>query len=287
MKAFKKCLSFHKFFYIILTDMREFVSLSTGVCNLKNIFSIFGVLAFSLILLSCDSQVNLPSIQFDACFTNYKTKNDLIEKLELFNADQILEDESPNYSVMAVVGCLYYQLGQFPKAVELLQKSFQESTEEKTKRIAASALSLIYLKLAETDRTAMEKINPYIASAGTDSIGRWMLVLKGVYTYFFYDNTQALQSSIKWIKYKNENEGGTDTTVRFLEQMEDVYLSEQACRSSQAAGGSVVAMVEPAQVYSGTKVCSRNALQESRIGLFSWSKGYLAYLLKEAPFHGE
>ncbi len=195
---------------------------------------------------------------------SYKNPSELGNALEEMN-QTISATEQPSTSTITVVGCLNYQLGNYSLAETWLKRSFKESKEEKTKSIAASALSLIYLK--EFSKQKITKT--YQASAEKHYLGRWMLVL---YYLDFYKETgfnDYLSSAISTMELKHQQEGGgTSATLRFLEHMKLIITMEETCNNNPTH-----------------ELCAEENIEDEKLYLFSTARGFLLMLLKEPPFN--
>ncbi len=212
------------------------------------------------VLTSCGpSEVNLSSINFEACFMSYKNPSELTEALEKLTAE--IDVEKPSASFMTVIGCINYQLGNYSMAQSWLTRAFKESKVKKTKSIAASALGLIYLK-----EFKKEKIKPYIPSAGKNQLGRWMLTLYHIDNYRQAGYTEHLKSAIKQMEEKNKEEGETTATSRFLAHMQRIEVMESACGLDPEGD-----------------TCLN--LEDEKLYLFSTALGFLSMLIKEPPLN--
>lgn len=229
---------------------------------MKDIFFLFILFVFT----SCSTQTRLSSIDFDACFMSYKDSSELGNALEEMN-QTISATENPSTSTITVVGCLNYQLGNYGLAETWLQRAFAESKEDKTKSIAASALSLIYLK--EFSKQKITK--PYLASAEKHYLGRWMLILYYLDLYKETGVSDYLLSAISTIELKHQQEGGgTSATERFQNHMKLINAMEETCGSHSAPESDL---------------CSEENLDDEKLYLFSTARGFLLMLLKEKPFN--
>ena len=213
------------------------------------------------IFASCSSQSDLDSINFDACFMSYEDPAELTDALE--NLTEELDVEKPSASFMTVIGCINYQQGNYSTAESWLMRAFKESKHEKTKSIAASALSLIYLK-----EFKKEKIEPYIPSASKHQLGRWMLTLYHIDNYRLSGYTDHLLSAIKQVEEKHKEEGDTSATLRFLTHMKVIYQMEEQCGLDPEG-----------------ELCSPVDLEDEQLYLFSTAHGFLSMLIKEPPLN--
>ncbi len=223
--------------------------------------SLFFILFFLLIFTSCSSQVNLSSINFDACFMSYNEQTELTEALQNLEAE--LDVENPSTAFMTVVGCINYQLGNYNLSESWLKRAFKESKDEKTKNIAAGALSLIYLK-----ELKKENIKPYIASVRKSPLGKWMLILYHIDNYRSSGYTDHLLSAIKKMEEKHTEEGETSATIRLLTHMKLINNMESVC------------FEDPDSI-----TCSQLNLEDEKRYLFSTAHGFLSMLLKEPPLN--
>ena len=243
--------------------------LSTGVFILsKNFLRISPVIfLLSWFCVSCGGgSFNMPSIEFDSCFANYKNKQELSGKIQ--ELSDTLVEEQPNYPIMAVLGCMNYQLGSLPLAEELLNRAYMESgDDENTQKLAASALGLIYLK-----HKRQKEIQPYIKPAKDHHLGRWMIVLYYIDSYRAAADRGHLKAAGDYIEKKHNEEGSTSATRRFLKQIRKVQSMDTVCYSLEEADG-----ISPD--------CPKKDFQDEKRYLFSTAHGFLSMLLKEEPFN--
>ena len=215
--------------------------------------------------MSCEGQHVFPSIEFDSCFADYADKQELNEKVGQLSESLIAEQ--PNYPVMAVVGCMHYQLGQRELSEQHLTQAFNESEDEETKGMSAAALGLIHLK----DREYSE-VRPYIEAASKNHLGRWMIVLYYIDYYRDTNDLEYLRHAVDHMKRKNKEEGATDASDRFLRQIQRVHRMAENCST-----------------LDGTSATSDNCVKidfrEEKISLFAFTTGFLKMLLKEEPFN--
>ena len=201
---------------------------------------------------------------------DYANKQELADRLDRLTKS--FREESPNYPVISVAGCLNYQLGRKAKAEELLTKAYEEAGEDlKTRGVSASALGLIHLKNFQR-----EKAKPFLKASQDYHLGRWMIVL---YYIDFYRETQDpehLQMAIQYMESKNTEEGGTSATTRFVEQMNRVLALGAQCPPPGEDGQPVLA---PA--------CKKADFKDEKQYLFSTAHGFLSKLMKEPPFNNE
>ena len=268
---------------------------------MRHLQIIFILAAFAL-FSSCGGQMIFPSVEFDSCFMQYDKPDEL--KAQLTQLKESVDMEEPNSPVMAVIGCLHYQLKQPAVAKQWLKKSFAAAKENSSaKQTAASALGLIHLKEQEH-----QKITPYIMSAKEHYLGRWMLVLYYIDFYRKYDNSEYLESAIKYMQAKHQQEGETSATRRLLQQMNLIYSMEQLCRQAQGPDGISLTKQpllptaqktaaangqanKPGGQINNNKLddspaaCSRPQLNEEKRYLFSTAWGFVSMLLKEPPFN--
>ncbi len=264
---------------------------------------------------ACSHQTVLPSVDFGSCFMSYKKKSDLSQKLEQLKKSINLDD--PNPSIMAVVGCMSYQMDQHEEANKWLKKAYDIAKDKNNaKHIAASALGLIYLKQQQ-----ITLIEPYTNAAKKHHLGRWMLILYHIFSYRTYKNAEHLHSAIKYMKHKHVAEESTSATNRMLDQMKLIYSIEQACENDeipdipdtvettntpkalntaiipanttpeqkttttldgQNTASTIVASSSPPPLASPVQ-CNKSNLEEEKNYLFSTSWGFLTALLKEPP----
>ncbi len=230
---------------IILKDFKHFVA-------------IISLLFFS----SCGGQKIFPSIEFDSCFMNYKNRSLLQNQLKELTSSITLD--VPNPPMMAVIGCINYQLNNLPKAEHWLKRAYNISkTDDQTRSISAGALGLIYLK-----QQTHQHITPYLVAARGHHLGRWMLILYYIDYYRKYNNAEYLLSAIKYIEEKHKEEGDTSATRRLLGQMQLIYSMDQICKT------------EP-----NSPQCLTQDLVEEQRYLFSTAWGFLSMLLKRPPFN--
>ena len=227
---------------------------------MKNIIFLPG-LSFLFVLVSCSSQTTLSSINFDACFKNYKDPAELTKSLNELN--EVLDSDNPGTPFMTVAGCLNYQLGNNSVSEQWLTRAFQQATDKKTKNIAASALGLIYLREMQTDKI----VKDYTDSAKQHPLGRWMMVLYNLAYYRDTGHGQYLLSAIREMESKHEVEGETTATVRFLDHMRLIGQMEEICGVPENPN------------------CSLADLDGEKRYLFSTSDGFLSMLLKRPPLN--
>ena len=235
---------------------------------IKFYIQLFSLVTSLLYFVSCDQSYSLSSlIEFDSCFADYEDKQELAEKLK-FLTDSLVE-EQPNYPVMAVVGCMNYQMGSKELSEQFLIRVIQESEDVKAKNMAASALGLIYLK-----ENRQSEIQPYIKPASEHHLGLWMIVLYYIDSYYReQNNLESLQNAAKYMERKNTEEGATDASKRFLERIQDVNRMAEHCQSIDDDTPSVL--------------CRKSDFREEKIYLFALANGFLDILLKEEPFNRE
>ena len=206
-----------------------------------------------------------------ACFINYTDKQHLVEQLEIFEDLQMkmLDAEilEKYYSITTVIGCIHYQMGNKELSEQFLTQMIQESSDEKARRMAASALSLIYLK----ERRQSEIIKSYIDLASEHHLGRWMLALYYIDSYREQGKLESLQNAAKYMERKNIEEGATSASKRLLERIQDVHQMAENCQS----------------IDDGTSsgLCRKLDFREEKIYLFALANGFLNILLKEEPFN--
>ena len=230
---------------------------------IKLYIQLFGLVTSLLYFVSCDQSYSLSSlIEFDACFSDYEDKQELAEKLEWLT-DSLVE-EQPNYPVMAVVGCMNYQMGSKELSEQFLIRVIQESNDVKAKNMAASALGLIYLKEGR-----QSEIKSYIKPASEHHLGLWMVVLYYIDSYREQSNLESLQNAVKYMERKHTNEGSTDASERFLERIQDVQQMAGHCQDNETP----------------SSLCRKSDFREERLYLFALANGFLDILLKEEPFN--
>ena len=222
---------------------------------------LFSILFFLFVFISCSSQHSLSSVDFDACFMNYTDETELTETLGEVN--KTVDSEMPSTSVMAVIGCLNYQLGNYSVSEQWLIRAFNESEYKGTKSLAASALGLIYLKELQKD-----KIQPYMASAEEHYLGKWMLVLYHLENYRLSGHTEYLLSAIEQLEKKHQKEGSTSATERLLAHMKLINQMEEKCGNDPEDSS-----------------CEMDNLNDEKHYLFSTAYGFLSMLLKEPPLN--
>lgn len=232
---------------------------------IKFYIQLLSLFILPLYFVSCDKSHSLSSlIEFDSCFADYEDKQELAEDIDWLT-DSLVE-ENPNYPVMAVVGCMNYQMGNKELSEQFLLRVVQESNDVKAKSMAASALGLIYLK---EDRQS--EIKPYIKPASEHHLGLWMIVLYYIDSYRDQNNLESLQSATKYMERKHANEGSTDASKRFLERIQDVHKMAGHCRSMDDETPS--------------PLCRKSDFKEEELYLFALANGFLDILLKEEPFN--
>lgn len=203
-----------------------------------------------------------PSVEFDSCFMNYSKTSELETQLKTLS--ESIDLENPNPPIMAVVGCLNYQMKNHELAKQWLKKAFSIAGEDdNAKSTAAAALGLIYLKGQEH-----QQITPYITSAQKNRLGRWMLVLYYIDFYRKYDNTEYLGSAIRYMRDKHQKEGETPATKRLLSQMIMTHSMDKICKETP-----------------GSELCKSSDLEGEKRYLFSTAWGFLSMLLKQPPFN--
>ncbi len=222
------------------------------------------LLILTLFFISCGDQAIFPSIEFDSCFADYTDKQELTERVDQLS--QSIIEEQPNYPIIAIVGCMNYQLGKREEAEQFLNQVFYDAKDVKTKGMAAAALGLIYLK----ERRHSE-IKPYIEAASKHHLGRWMIVLHYIDYYRETDNLEHLQNAIQYMERKNKSEGTTDASERFLERIQDVHKMAENCSSLDTDASN--------------PSCRKVDFREEKISLFAHVNGFLTMLLKEEPFN--
>ena len=234
---------------------------------IKFYIQLFCLVISLLFFVSCDKSHSLSSlVEFDACFADYENKQELAEGLEWLT-DTLIE-EQPNYPVMAVVGCMNYQMGNKELSEQFLIRVIQESNGVKAKSMAASALGLIYLK-----ENRQSEIEPYIKQASEHHLGLWMVVLYYIDSYRDRNNLESLQSAAKYMERKHTNEGSTDASKRFLDRIQDVYEMAGHCHSMDGEDPS--------------RLCRKSDFREEELYLFALANGFLDILLKEEPFNND
>ena len=209
-------------------------------------------------------QAVFPSIIFDSCFADYEDKQELTEKIEQLS--QSIIEEQPNYPIIAIVGCMNYQLGKREESEQFLSQVFHEAEDVKTKGMAAAALGLIYLK----ERRHSE-IKPYIEAASGHHLGRWMIVLYYIDYYRETDNLEYLQNAAQYMEKKNNSEGATDASERFLKRIQDVHEIAENCSTLDTD--------------TSNPSCRKVDFREEKVSLFAHVNGFLTMLLKNEPFN--
>ena len=214
--------------------------------------------------ISCEDQAVFPSISFDSCFADYKDKQELNERVDQLSLSII--EEQPNYPIIAIVGCMNYQLGKREQSEQFLNQAFYDSEDVKTKGMAAAALGLIYLK----ERRHSE-IKPYIKAGSEHHLGRWMIVLYYIDYYRETDNLEYLQNAVQYMEKKNNSEGATDASKRFLKRIQDVHKMAENCSTLDTDASNAS--------------CSKVDFREEKVSLFAHVNGFLTMLLKDEPFN--
>ena len=251
-----------------------------------NIGRAFLFLSAFFIFVSCgDLSSRVDSINLDSCFLNWDNPAELEEELKQAS-------EKPHEPAFMVVrGCLSYQSGHYSVAEEWLKRAFQESQEDaEEKALAASALSLIYLKERQKD-----KIKAYTQYVSQHSIGRWMLILYHIDNYRETGQSQHLQKAIAQVQFKHNAEVPTSATIRLLQHMLTIKEMEDLCGingtaddSSKKATSNLASSTnqeeKPASAPSST-ACANVDLEDEKQYLFSTAYGFLSMLVKAPPFN--
>lgn len=235
-----------------------------GVFIVKNIKYVFFCVLLG-VFTGCSNKVSLSSVDFEACFMNYKEISEIQNTLEqLDNTFKVQPETTTDKQITflkPIIGCLNYQLGRYKEAEQWLLEGI-ETKDPEINSMASSALGLIYLKQLE-----IQKIEPLIPSAKNYYLGRWMVVL---YYLELYRNTHDkiyLQKSLIQLEDKHKIEGTTTATNRLLAHIKIIYSMELSC------------------VNKGNAKCSLDNLLDEKIYLFSTAYGFLSMLLKQPPLN--
>lgn len=262
---------------------------------MRNLFLFFGSF---FIFVSCgDMSSRVDSINLESCFLNWDNPAELEEHLKKAS-------EKPHEpSFMVVRGCLSYQSGHYSVAEEWLKRAFQESQEgAEEKALAASALSLIYLKERQKDN-----IKAYTRYASQSDIGRWMLILYHIDSYRETGQPQNLQKAIAQVQMKHSVEVPTSATKRLLQHMLLIQNMEDVCGTNGNESASLNgegnkannlgsqegvsqdrgvsgSQNQPLQAQPSS-ACERMDLEDEKQYLFSTAHGFLSMLVKAPPFN--
>ena len=207
-----------------------------------------------LFFIGCDSQiVNLSSESPEWCFHHFNTRSDFENYITLH--ENYASDSSSSHS-MQLLGCAYYQKGDFLNAVKWLTSSYQAGAKS-----SAAALTAIYLKEGSLDKSdSWQKA----ITVETDQV-RWLSVIEKIKKYQKLNHTAYLAEAYQALEYKINYEGSTDMTEGLLTVMSDLLDQEKDCQN-QASGS-----------------CSVSNFNERKNYLFILAEGALAVMVPFVP----
>ena len=181
-----------------------------------------------LFFIGCDRQiVNLSSESPEWCFHHFHTRSDFENYITLH--EDYADSASSSHS-MQLLGCAYYQKGDFLNAVKWLASSYQAGEKS-----SAAALSAIYLKEGSLDKA--ESWQKAI-TVETDQV-RWLNVIEKIKKYQKFNDTTYLAEAYQALEYKINYEGSTDMTEGLLSVMSDLLDQEDDCQNKASSACSV------------------------------------------------
>ena len=176
-----------------------------------------------LLLTACSTHTQIYSSEgFDGCFIDFKnpiTFTNYIETHEEYA-------ENGNSNSMKLLGCAYYQKGEWLLAEKWLYESFNRGNTD-----SATALTAMYLK--EGDIVQAVTWSQQVPLE-TDLV-RWLKVLIALETYKESDDLTDLIQAKTALQNKINYEGETAMTLSLLDSMEQLIDESRKCSVSQCS----------------------------------------------------